>query len=125
LPDSSGPTGPSFQLPRLSLQPNADVKALLQTIDRAFDLMNPFNVPNVQQDSILGTTFTDPFSWIEGFGSNLIEDLRGLLLRGLLLLLGTFIIWRIMRDFIDVGALATNVQALGQGANSLVGSLLQ
>lgn len=122
---STSSTGPSFTLPKLSLQPNADVKALLQTMDRAFDVVNPFDVQNAQQDSILGATFTDPFSWIEGFGSNLVEDIRGLLLRGLLLALGVFIIWRITRDFIDFGAIASNAQAIGQSSAEMAGRLLQ
>ena len=111
-----GATGPSFTLPSLSLAPNANVFALLQSLDTALDVVNPFDVQGAQQDDILGATFTDPMSWIEGFGSNLVADLRGLVLRLLLIALGVFIIWRLMKDFIDIGALTQNVQQLGQSA---------
>lgn len=105
-----------LNLPKLSLQPNADVKALLQTLDRSLDIVNPFDVQGAQQDQILGATFTDPFSWIEGFGENLLTDTRGLILRLLLILLGVFIIKRVTSDFIDFDALSDNLQALPQMA---------
>lgn len=113
---SSTNSGPSFTLPTLGLKPNAGVFALLQSLDTACDVVNPFNVVGAQQDDILGATFTDPFSWIEIFGENLAADLRGLILRLLLIALGVFIIWRLVKDFIDLGALTQNMQQLGQQA---------
>lgn len=120
LDDLFGLGGKKPTIPVLNLKPNASVKTLLKTLDMALDIVNPFDVQNVQQDNILGATFTDPFSWIEGFGFNLVEDVRGLLLRGLLLALGVFIVWRITRDFIDFGALASNAQALPEIAGRLL-----
>lgn len=122
--ETTSPTGPSFQLPTLHLKPDASVMAFFQTLDLALVVANPFDV-NAPQDNLLGVQFTDPMGWIEGFGSNLVADLRGIFLRLVLMAIGVFIIWRVTRDFIDFGAMLSNAQALPGMASDAASKLLQ
>lgn len=87
-----------------SLAPNADVTAFLASVDQYLQLTNPFDVQGAQQDSILGTTFTDPISWLSGFGSNLVGDIAALLIRFILIMLGIYLLWRVIANFVDFNA---------------------
>lgn len=89
----------------VSLTPNSDVTDLLVTFDDLLNLNNPFDVQNVQTVSIFGGTIDDPFSWIEGFGGNIIADLTALALRGIFFFFGLVLIYKMIDQFFDVSAL--------------------
>lgn len=112
------PSSASFQLPRVQLSPNADVTAVLVALDANLEIVNPFMVLNAQQDSILGATFTDPISWIEGFGYNVVADTTAWLIRSGLAFFGAYLIFKASEHFIDYGAVAqTAGQAVKLGAS--------
>lgn len=99
---SGGGSGP------VSLAPNADVTALLAAFDNVLALVNPFSVPEAQTDTFdaagVSFSFTDPISYIEGFGMNLIEDLNALVIRTIFLIVGVFVLFKVLSNFIDFGA---------------------
>jgi surface antigen len=103
----------------ISLSPTADVTSLLQTFDQVLDLQNPFNV-NATTDNIAGATFTDPISWIEGFGLNMIDDLVALTLRSIFMIIGVVVIIKVLSNFIDFGAIGSatenGIKTLAMGA---------
>jgi hypothetical protein len=125
--------GPSFQLPKVSLAPTADITQVLWTMDEILLLVNPFDVQTAQIDTVAlpgiatpsvgvgplqvpSTTvagggsfsFVDPISWVEGFGFNLVADFSALILRSFLILLGVFICYKVASHFIDFGAVGEN-----------------
>jgi hypothetical protein len=109
----------------LTLAPNADVTALLQTLDGAMIIGNPFteNMGAIPTDTIgipgVSTfTFTDPFSWIEQLGTNVFYDIGAALLRGLFLIVGTMTLIKVISEFIDFEAIG---EAVGSAAQSAVG----
>ena len=88
----------------LTFLPDENIETFLGQLNALFTVNNPFHV-NAQQDSILGLSFTDPVSWVEGFGLNLVEDLVALLLRAFLLFFGLAILLKVVNNFIDLEAL--------------------
>ena len=96
----------------ITLSPNADVTALLIALDEFMLLNNPFteNMAAIPEDTLnLGVTsftITDPFSWIEQFGTNLFYDTTAIALRSIFLILGTVLLIKVIGEFIDYGALA-------------------
>lgn len=94
------------QLPSISLSPNASVVQILEAIDVSLALVNPFFVQGTQLDTLgflgQGLSFTDPISYIEGFGLNLVEDFVALIVRFILLLIGVFILIKVLMQFVDV-----------------------
>lgn len=107
-----GGAGASFSLPTVSIGPNDDVTTVLWTIDEIMQVVPPWNVVNAQQDSILGTTFTDPISWFEGFLFNVGLDLVALLLRFILLAWGLALGYKVLSTFVDLGALQSSAKGL-------------
>lgn len=108
--------GASYQLPTINIGPNDDVTTVLWTIDELMQVVPPWNVVNAQQDSILGTTFTDPISWVEGFLFNVGVDAVALILRFILLAWGLALGYKVLSTFVDVGAIkssAGNLAKLG------------
>lgn len=95
----------------IQIGPNADVTNFLYNMDQLFVLNNPFVVTTtdgttpLQQDSLFGGTFTDPISWIEGFGYNLGMDIMALLLHTIFILVGALLMYRVLNQFIDLGNL--------------------
>jgi hypothetical protein len=111
--------GASYQLPTINIGPNDDVTTVLWTIDELMQVIPPWNVVNAQQDSILGTTFTDPISWVEGFLFNVGVDTIALILRFILLAWGLALGYKVLSSFVDVGAFtssAGNLANLGKMA---------
>jgi surface antigen len=108
----------------ISLSPTAGVTDLLVSLDQLLLLQNPFNV-NAQTDNFNfpggGVSFTDPISWIEGFGGNLADDLVALVLRIVFLLVGVLIIYKVLSHFIDFSAVATFAE---KGIGTVAGSAL-
>jgi len=108
----------------LTLAPNADVTTMLQNLDGAMIINNPFteNMGAIPTDTIGITgitsfTFTDPFSWIEQFGTNLFYDISAALLRALFLIVGTLVLIKVIGEFIDYEAIG---EAVGSAAQSAV-----
>jgi len=86
------------------LSPSTDVSTFLWALDQALILNNPFNVQNVQMDTIAGVTFTDPFSWISQFGQNCVDDFSALTVRAVFLVLGLLMLYKVASAFVDFGA---------------------
>ncbi len=110
---------------KITLAPTADVTGLLSAMDAAMIINNPFteNMGAIPLDTIgiPGVTtfsFTDPFSWIEQFGTNLFYDINAALFRSLFLLVGTFLLIKVIGEFIDYEAIG---EAVGSAAQSAVG----
>lgn len=89
-----------------SLTPNADVTQFLVQADAYLQLNNPFDIPDVQQDNILGTSFNDPVDYLEKLTNNLFMDARAILLRSILLLLGFFVLYKVLAHFVDFSGIA-------------------
>lgn len=101
------PNGPSVLLPKVHIAPTGDVTNFLVAIDASLELYNPFNVTNAQQDTILGATFTDPISWLEGFGYNLVGDLAATIWRLIFIVGGAYLCFKVANHFINFQALAS------------------
>ena len=115
---STGSTlGASFSFPTISLSPTDDVTQVLWTIDELMQLIPPWNVPpSPVTVSVVGvniTGFNDPISWFEGFLFNVGADMIALILRGILLIWGLFLGYKVLSNFIDVGAIAANTARAG------------
>lgn len=119
--------GASFTMPAISLGPTDDVTQVLWTIDEIMQLVPPWNVPpSPVSVSVVGvniTGFNDPISWFEGFLFNLGADMIALILRGTLLIWGLFLGYKVLSNFIDIGALAGNTLRTGAQVAKL-GALL-
>jgi hypothetical protein len=108
---------------QITLAPTADVTQLLQALDEYMLINNPFteNMGAIPDDTInLGVTsftFTDPFSWLEQFGTNLFYDTTAALLRLLFLFVGTMLLIKVIGEFIDYEAIG---EAIGSGVEQAV-----
>ncbi len=108
----------------ITLAPTADVTQLLQALDDYMLIQNPFteNMGAIPEDSIAipgvtTFTFTDPFSWVEQFGTNIFYDSAAAMLRFLFLFVGTMLLIKVIGEFIDYEAIG---EAIGSGLESLV-----
>lgn len=117
---------PLFQMVNLSLKqvtdqlpvkitPDSDVTSFLYGLDQLLNLVNPFEGITTTQDNLGPISFTDPVSWLEGFGQNLLGDLGALLLRGIFLFVGTLILYKTLTRFLDIDALGGNLTQLMGG----------
>ncbi len=111
---------------RITLVPTADVTQALQALDQAMIINNPFteNMGAIPEDTIgipgvTTFTFTDPFSWVEQFGTNLFYDTSAALLRSLFLIVGTLVLIKVVGEFIDYEAIGEAVGSAAQSAVSL------
>lgn len=95
---------------KITLAPSADMSDLLAAFDDTLALTNPFDVTNAAPVQILGGTFTDPVAWIEGFGMNLVEDMIALVWRVIFLIIGAFVLIKVLSNFIDFGAVIKSAQ---------------
>jgi surface antigen len=104
----------------VQIAPNADVTALLWSWDQVLSVTNPFNVQTAVTDSALGVNFTDPVSWLEGFGYNLFDDAVALNLRLIFAIIGVVVIIKVLGNFIDFSAIfqgaENGVKTVAQGA---------
>jgi murein DD-endopeptidase MepM/ murein hydrolase activator NlpD len=99
-------------LSKIQLAPDASVAELLYSMDVALELTNPFNVQNVQQDSVLGVTFTDPVAWAGDVGMGMIQDLSALIVRAAFITIGLFIIYAIGFEYVS--------NAMGKAVNQVL-----
>jgi murein DD-endopeptidase MepM/ murein hydrolase activator NlpD len=111
------PTSASFTLPNVHIAPTGDVTNFLVALDAFLEVVNPFNVTNASQDTILGATFTDPISWIEGFGYNVFADLGAVTWRLFFIVFGGYLVFKVSNHFINYQALASSAtKAVALGA---------
>ena len=102
-----------------TLASNASIATALQTFDDIFTMNNPFIVENASTDSfsipLVGkASFTDPISWIVGFGGNLVEDLVAVSLRSICILLGLFILYKVIDHFVNFSGMVQGVASTAQ-----------
>lgn len=95
---------------KISIAPTSDVTDLLYSWDQLLLLTNPFSNVHATQDNILGTSFTDPISWVEGFGMNIVDDFVALSLRLIFIIIGVVIILKVVSNFVDFGAIADTAE---------------
>ena len=98
----------------VSIAPNADVSQFLWYLDQIMLIQNPFNVSGTTDSiSVLGQTlsFTDPVAWTEGVLGNIFDDMVAITIRTVFLLIGTFIILKVISNFIDFGQVANTISS--------------
>ncbi len=98
------------------LAANANVTAVLIAIDQFGALINPFDTSqeNVPTDSIAGATFTDPMAWLGAVGGNLFGDMRAVIFRFILILIGVLLFYQGLKKFVDVGAIVNTGAQIGK-----------
>lgn len=112
----------SFSVPgivqkaQITLSPSADVATVFVTMDTLLQLTNPFDTSceNVDQLSIFGASFDNPFSWVATIAGNVIADWVALVLRAFLFFIGAFILLKVVSNFIDYGAVAQTAGNVGK-----------
>src|SRR5512146_321596 len=95
---------------KISLAPSADMSDLLAAFDDTLALKNPFDVQEAKSVQTPVGDFTDPVAWIEGFGMNLVEDMIALVWRVIFLIIGSFVLIKVLSNFIDFGAVIKSAQ---------------
>lgn len=95
----------------ISLSPTADVTTLLWTLDQLLEVKNPFTGINAAQDTFAGFSITDPVSWLEGFGGNVVDDMTAALIRLIFLIAGCVVMLKVLSHFIDFGAISGAVSS--------------
>jgi surface antigen len=95
-----------------ALGSNATVAAVLADLDDRCQLVNPFDNIAVQKDHFqidlfgydtvdLGT-YTDPISWLQSVGGNLMGDGVALVLRLLFIIIGTYMLFRVIDHYLHI-----------------------
>lgn len=103
--------GGNFTIPLLShLAPDVSVADFFEGIDTALALTNPFDLAchNETLDTIgIGPVQApNPVTWVTDVTSNILQDSMALIMRFLLVLIGAFILIKVLSNFIDFGTLA-------------------
>lgn len=116
----NAPGGNSFSNP---LSPNSSVTESLAWLDRQLALTNPFVVNPSPSFTVLGATVPDPIGYAQDVAVNFAYDMHALVWRVVLIALGVFILYKVVYNFIDIGAIVqtgTNaVSGVIQGATML------
>ena len=87
----------------LTLSSNASVAAFLSDLDQRCSLDNPFNIDtSTIQTNVLGGSFTNPIDWLNSFGNNLISDSVALLLRTLFIIIGVYMLFRVIDHYLHI-----------------------
>lgn len=92
-----------------TLSSNSTVSDALISLDSIMTLRSPFDNVNAEKDNIGPVSFTDPVSWFQGVGTNIIMDGVAIILRGFFLLLGLFLFFKVIDHFVNFGQVAQNV----------------
>lgn len=77
------------------LGPSSDVAQTLIAIDDVLALLNPFD----------GLSTLNPLAWLEGLGTNLVEDLAAIIYRLIIISIGVIILQRVLSDFVDFSSI--------------------
>ncbi len=103
------------------LAPNANVTALLISIDQLGAITNPFDTSqeNVPTDNIGPVSFTDPVAWLGAVGGNVFGDTRAILIRFVLIAIGAALFYQQLKKFVDVGGLVNAGINIGRTAAML------
>jgi len=121
----------SKELPAtFALSSNQNIADFLSNIDLSFTLINPFDVQtstvsgsydpnNYPSDDSQNISFTDPVAWLSGVGQNLWTDTVALVLRLVCLILGIYILWRVIDHFMNFSEAVQNISSrIGELSNA-------
>ena len=111
----------------VALGSNATVAASLLALDQITELTNPFDNIQVQSnhfaadlfgyDAIDLGTYTDPISWLNQVFNNLVGDSVALIIRLLFLILGTYMLFRVVDHYLNISqAVSQTVSTVGKVA---------
>jgi len=110
-PSSTPLVGSTLTLPNNPLKPGDDLTLVLGAIDQVFEVFNPFAVPVITDSTDIPLagkiTLPDYVDWFTQVGTNFITDLRAIILRTVLVLLGFLIIYKIVASPIISGGQQT------------------
>jgi len=101
-----------------TLSSNESVADFLAGADDALSVTNPFDIDTSSiQDTIVGITFTDPVKWLNALGNNIISDMIAIAIRTIFILLGIYILFRVLDHFLHITEAAQNIaQTVGKAA---------
>lgn len=109
---SSGGGGTGLQgLSNLPLTPKGDAQdqigAALQLIDSASEVHDPFKTIDAG---------LNPIGWLTQAGTNVAEDVRGLLVRAIVVIVGVFLIIIVLKSLLDASGITQKIQSFSQEA---------
>jgi hypothetical protein len=103
------------------LQPGDTVGVVLGALDDLMVVNNPFAIPNPAKVSIFGfDSIVDPILYTEDVANNIATDMVAIIWRIMFLMLGIFILYKVIGNFINFGAIVNSasgaVRTAVQGA---------
>ena len=113
-------------VPTYTLSANQTMSDFLANVDGAFVLINPFDISisNVSGDVNTGdgypndtnnsfVSFTDPVQWLNQLGLNIMSDAVALTLRIICVILGVYILFRVMDHYVHFNQIVETVSQSG------------
>jgi len=102
----------------LTLSSNASVAQFLADFDTHCEIKDPFDVDtSTMQETVLGGTIISPVSWLTAVGTNFALDSVAIVLRVCFLVLGTYLLFRVIDHYLNVtGAISNVVSTVGKVA---------
>jgi Peptidase family M23 len=91
------------------LSPDANVTQTLYALDQFGALTNPFH-----------SSAITPWGWMGDVGTTLFGDMQAIVFRFVLLVIGAFLIYKAISQFVDVGAVVGAAARLGESAALMV-----
>ena len=86
-----------------TLAANQDMHDFLSNVDDAVTIANPFDIDtSSMQDNVLGASFTDPVKWLNELGRNIVRDTVAIVIRLIFIILGIYILYRVIDHFLHV-----------------------
>jgi len=98
-------------IPTYALSSSQTISDFLLNVDGAFVLVNPFDTESSQVSANADTgdynnnglvSFTDPVTWLTQVGQNLISDSVALTLRIMCVILGVYILFRVLDHYLQI-----------------------
>ncbi len=97
------------------LNPSADVAGVLEALDTALKITNPFDTSAYTNTNIaiLGqdTGLPNPIAWTAEVATNMINNSAAILIRTMFIILGGLILWKVSSAFIDYGQIYETAQS--------------
>lgn len=87
------------------LKPDDTTATFLTGLDHMFTVVNPFDVPDVATISVFGGTIPNPLDYLGRVAENIGFDIAALTLHTLFLLLGTYLIFKVLGSFVNIQGL--------------------
>lgn len=110
---NSNAVGRSLQRATVVFQPDENVAAVLNTIDRFMSPINPFDTQYAQNQGSLN----NPLSYASYVLNNIVADLVAIILDGIFIIGGIFVCFKVISSFIDFSAIIGKAEnAAGQAA---------